>query len=320
MSTVTSRQVRNGSVELAVFEQGNPHGETLVLVHGWPDTHELWQHVIPHLAEGFRVVSYDSRGAGASTRPSRVEDYRLEVLATDLVAVIDAVSPDRPVHVLAHDWGSVETWEAVCEPGAQERIASFTSISGPNLDHLAKWQRRRFATRSFGGPLAQAGASAYTVAFQIPGLTELPLRWWFAKRWPQFLKFFDGLDPTLVRPAPTIADDMVTGLKRYRANIRPRLRSPRERRTDVPVQLIVNKYDNAVRPVGYEDAERWVSDLRRVEIPAGHWSPISHARVVAELAAEFAATVSLRRTAGEPRSVRLRKPRKGSSTGHSGVS
>ena len=45
------------------------------------------------------------------------------------------------MHVLAHDWGSVETWEAVCEPGAEEKIASFSSISGPNLDHLGMWIR-----------------------------------------------------------------------------------------------------------------------------------------------------------------------------------
>ena len=139
----TARRITNGSVELAVFEEGNPDGETIVLVHGWPDTHDLWHRVVPFLTERFRVVSYDSRGAGRSTVPTRVEDYRLPALAGDLFAVIDAVSPGRPVHVLAHDWGSVEAWEAVCEPGARARIASFTSVSGPNLDHLGKWMRRR---------------------------------------------------------------------------------------------------------------------------------------------------------------------------------
>lgn len=139
---VTARRVTNGSVSLAVFEQGKADGETIVLVHGWPDTHELWNRIVPLLADDFRVVSYDSRGAGESTIPSRVQDYQLSALAGDLFAVIDAVSPGKPVHVLAHDWGSVETWEAVCEPGAEEKIASFSSISGPNLDHLASGSGR----------------------------------------------------------------------------------------------------------------------------------------------------------------------------------
>ncbi|GAB2645858.1 alpha/beta fold hydrolase [Prescottella soli] len=281
------RFVSNGDIRLAVYEQGNPTGETLVLVHGWPDTHDLWRHVIPHLADRFRIVSYDTRGAGASSAPGAVSAYALPLLARDLFAVIDAVSPDAPVHVLAHDWGAVETWEAVCEPGAEQRIASYTSISGPNLDHLGTWMRRRLAQRRPAGPLAQAAASAYTVLFQIPVVGTLPFRLGLWRIWPTFLKYFDGLDPTLVRPAPTLATDMVTGLKRYRANIRPRLRHPRERRTDVPVQLVLNGRDKAVRPVGYEDTERWVSDLRRRELPAGHWSPISHGADVARLTAAF---------------------------------
>lgn len=296
LHAVTARSVTNGAVSLAVFEQGPADGETIVLVHGWPDTHELWNRVVPLLADNFRVVSYDSRGAGESTIPSRVQDYQLSAMAGDLFAVIDAVSPNKPVHVVAHDWGSVETWEAVCEPGAEEKIASFSSISGPNLDHLGQWIRSSASKRRFRGPAAQAVASAYTVLFQIPGLCTLPLRLWFSKHWPSFLGFFDGLDPKSVVTAPTVADDMVNGLKLYRANIRPALGKPRERYTDVPVQLILNVCDKAVRPVGFEDTEKWVSDLRRTEILAGHWSPISHADKVAEHAQAFIASLRERRS------------------------
>ncbi|QNG20755.1 alpha/beta fold hydrolase [Rhodococcus triatomae] len=290
------RRVQRGPVELAVFEHGRADGPPLLLVHGWPDTHELWQHVIPHLADRFRVISYDSRGAGQSTVPADVASYRLAEMAADLFAVIDGVSPDEPVHVLAHDWGSVETWEAVCEPGARDRIASFTSVSGPNLDHLGSWVRRRLRDRSPGGPLAQAVASAYTVVFQVPGLATLPLRLWFSKHWPAFLKFFDGLDPGTVHTAPTLADDMVHGLKLYRANIRRHLFRPRERYTQVPVQLLLNRRDKAVRPVGYEDSERWVSDLRRTTIDSGHWSPFSHPGEVARATGAFVDEVIARRS------------------------
>lgn len=286
--------VTNGAVRLAVFEQGNPNGPTIVLVHGWPDTHLLWEHVVPQLTDKFRVISYDSRGAGVSTVPTAVADYRLELLAQDLFAVIEAVSPGEPVHVLAHDWGSVETWEAVCEPGAERRIASFTSISGPNLDHLSTWIRSGFANPSpakVWNRLTQAVASAYTVLFQIPVLGPLPFRLGIDRIWPTFLRFFDGLDPRLVRTGPTLRADMINGLKLYRANIRPKLGSPAERRTAVPVQLILNKRDRAVRPVGYEDIEQWVPDLRRREIPAGHWSPISHAPDIARLTTEFVDSV-----------------------------
>lgn len=280
--------VVNGPIELHVIEEGNPDGPTLILVHGWPDTHALWDRVVPHLADEFRIIRFDNRGAGASTVPRNVDDYRLAHLASDLFAVIDAMSPDAPVHLLGHDWGAVLCWEAVCEPDAAARIASYTSVSGPNLDHLGMWMRRRLREFHPRGPLEQALASAYTVLFQIPGLPVPALRWWFARHWPGFVGAFDRTDPSAIGPlSPTVADDMVHGLKLYRANIRRHLFRPRERRTDVPVQLVQNLRDLAVRPVGYEDTDRWVTDLHRVPLDAGHWSPRSHADEVAALTARF---------------------------------
>ncbi|MFD6895200.1 alpha/beta fold hydrolase [Rhodococcus sp. NPDC060086] len=286
--------VVNGPIELHVIEEGNPGGPTLILVHGWPDTHALWDRVVPHLADEFRIIRFDNRGAGASTVPRNVDDYRLAHLASDLFAVIDAMSPDAPVHLLGHDWGAVLCWEAVCEPDAAARIASYTSVSGPNLDHLGMWMRRRLREFHPRGPLEQALASAYTVLFQIPGLPDPALRWWFARHWPGFVGAFDRTDPSVIGPlSPTVADDMVHGLKLYRANIRRHLFRPRERRTDVPVQLVQNLRDLAVRPVGYEDTDRWVSDLHRVPLDAGHWSPRSHADEVAALTARFVRTTEV---------------------------
>ena len=65
--------------------------------------------------------------------------YTMACLADDLAAVIDAVSPAEPVHVIGHDWGSVPTWEYLSRPGPSDRIASFTSVSGPSMDHFVGW-------------------------------------------------------------------------------------------------------------------------------------------------------------------------------------
>ncbi|MEO7079344.1 MAG: alpha/beta hydrolase, partial [Rhodococcus sp. (in: high G+C Gram-positive bacteria)] len=45
--TGTRTTVVNEGMSLAVYETGNPNGETIVLVHGWPDTHEMWSHIVP---------------------------------------------------------------------------------------------------------------------------------------------------------------------------------------------------------------------------------------------------------------------------------
>src|SRR6476469_10816384 len=159
-------------VRLRVHESGQRDAPTVVCIHGYPDDHSLWDGVATELVPRYHVVSYDVRGGGESGKPRGRQAYRLDQLAQDLAAVIDAVSPDRPVHLLAHDWGAVQAWHAVTDPGFAARVASFTSISGPCLDHLADWFRRapRAAT------LRQAAKSWYTLVFRMPVLPELGWR------------------------------------------------------------------------------------------------------------------------------------------------
>jgi len=112
---------------------GNPDGPTVVLVHGWPDSHVLWDGVVPGLADRFRIIRYDNRGVGKSSAPKPISAYKIARLADDLAAVIAAVArPGEPVHLLGHDWGSVATWEYLSRPGASVPVASFTSVSGPS--------------------------------------------------------------------------------------------------------------------------------------------------------------------------------------------
>jgi pimeloyl-ACP methyl ester carboxylesterase len=57
-------------VVLAVDVHGDDASRpTVVLVHGYPDTSSAWNGVVRHLASRYRVVTYDVRGAGASTAP-----------------------------------------------------------------------------------------------------------------------------------------------------------------------------------------------------------------------------------------------------------
>ena len=44
-------------------------GKPLVLLHGWPQTWYAWRHIIPLLAEQYRIIAPDLRGLGDSSRP-----------------------------------------------------------------------------------------------------------------------------------------------------------------------------------------------------------------------------------------------------------
>lgn len=290
MATWERRTVRNGDIELAVFERGSRSGPTVVLVHGWPDTHHLWNRVAERLADEFRLVAYDTRGMGESTDPGTLEAFGLAHLATDFFAVLDAVSPDAQVHVLAHDWGSIGVWEAVCEPGAEARVASFTSISGPNLDHLASWARGTLKHPTAGrlGRLVQQVLSfSYVGFFVSPAGPPVLRRLASVQRWGSFLRRTDGVRPRPGDLASTLPEDMVSGLRYYRANVASSLAGSRERRTTVPVLVLKPTRDPAVRAVSYADTERWVEQVERHDVPYGHWVPLSEPGLVAEVTAEF---------------------------------
>lgn len=262
------RTVSSSGVDLAVFEAGDRTGPLLVMVHGWPDTHRVWDGVAELLAPDFHLVSYDTRGQGESVTGAGDSAFAVEELATDFFAVIDAVSPDRAVHVVAHDWGSIQVWEAVCAPRAEHRVTSFTSMSGPHLDHLAWWLRQRVRRPTVRGTaelFAQAVSSAY-----IPFLVS-------------------PIAPPVLRVLGT--RDMVSGLRYYRANLRRPGRSLRESSTRVPVLQLVLTHDVAVRPAPLKESDRWTEHLEQVLLPHGHWVMRTHPEVVARETARFVRSV-----------------------------
>lgn len=262
-----------------------PEGAPVVLcVHGYPDNQRLWEPVAERLARRYRVVSYDVRGAGASEAPNRREAYRLDQLAADLAAVVDAVSPAAPVHLLAHDWGSIQAWHAVTEPELAARFASFTSISGPCLDHAGRWLRETWRGKGSRGVRAgarQLAHSWYIGFFQLPWLPELFWRRGLADKAVGWMERGNG-----GAPRPETAD-AVHGLELYRANMLGRFREPRERRTEVPVQVLAPREDGYVTAPMQAAAARWTPDFRLHRVPGGHWLPRTNPALVAEAVDEF---------------------------------
>ena len=283
--------VTRDGVRLAAYELGDRSAPTVVLVHGWPDTHHLWTHVAPTLAERYHVVAYDTRGYGASDKPAGVHPYRLEECAADLFAVAEAADPSRPVHLVGHDWGSVQAWEAVTMPGSTERFASFTSVSGPSLDQLGAWVHDRLThptPTSVKQALSQAVSSAYTALFQIPVLPKIVLLPLSTRRsWSAFLHAVEGTPVENVTVAPSLRADMWSGLRFYRANIRRKLAHPNPTSTSVPVFQVVNTRDIALRPAIYSDTADYADRLWRKDCVSGHWLPYTNPDYLASVAGQF---------------------------------
>ncbi|MEB3982402.1 SDR family oxidoreductase [Mycobacterium sp. 663a-19] len=290
---VPERFVDSGDgVRIAVYEEGNPDGPPVVLVHGFPDSHVLWDGVVPLLAERFRIIRYDNRGVGFSSAPKPVSAYTMERFADDFAAVTGELSPGGPVHVLAHDWGSVGVWEYLKRPGAGDRVASFTSVSGPSQEQLVNYiftgLRRPWRPRTFARAVSQALRFSYMAFFSIPVLAPLFLR--LALSVPALRRnAVDNIPDELIHHSDNLARDAAQSVKTYPANyFRSFSRKQQVHVVDVPVQLIVNTKDRYVRPYGYDETARWVPRLWRRDIKAGHFSPMSHPRVMADAVRDFA--------------------------------
>lgn len=257
----------------------------LVLVHGYPDNQETWERIIPFLTDQFYIITYDVRGAGQSSIPDRVKSYCLPQLADDLESVVNQVIPDRPYHLAAHDWGSIQSWEAVTEPRFRGKILSYSTISGPCLDHaqfaLAKVRRKDPAKW-----LKLLSKSWYIGVFHLPLLA--PTFWRFAseKSWQKFL---DKLERKQGLPVSShVSKDGQFGISLYRANFLSALLKPRKRYAQCPVQAIVLKYDRFVSPEYIEEMPHWVDDFSRVEVEGNHWAILSQPEKIANYIATFA--------------------------------
>ncbi|MFD9483873.1 SDR family oxidoreductase [Streptomyces sp. NPDC059991] len=291
MEGARERWVHTGGIELCVAELGDPEQSTVVLVHGYPDSKEVWSEVAVRLAERFHVVLYDVRGHGRSTAPAPLRGgFTLEKLTDDFLAVVDAVSPDRPVHLVGHDWGSVQAWEFVTVERTEGRIASFTSMSGPSLDHFGHWIKSRMTRptpRRVGQLLGQGAKSWYVYMLHTPVLPELAWRGPLGKQWPRILERVEKV-PSGDYPTSSLPQDAAHGAWLYRDNIRARLRRPRaDAYAHVPVQLITPTGDAFLSERLYDDLELWAPHLVRRTLPAKHWIPRTRPDRLAAWITEF---------------------------------
>jgi len=262
---------------LAVHSSGHADRPTLLCVHGYPDNASVWDALTDELGDEYHVVSYDVRGAGRSTAPDHRSGYLLGQLADDLALVAATVSPDRPVHLLAHDWGSIQAWHAVTAPEHAPLFASFTSVSGPGLDHAGQWFRSR--PDGVRAVLRQAVRSGYIGFFHLPGVPEAV---WLTGAGGLLLSAAERIGGGPAAPARRGIRDYLNGLSLYRANMVPRLTRPAGRRTDVPVQVLAPTHDAFMVEQIQSNAGRWAPDFRYHRFQGGHWSLRSRPAPVAE--------------------------------------
>jgi pimeloyl-ACP methyl ester carboxylesterase len=240
----------------------------IVLLHGFPDHPPTFTPMMAELAAaGLEVVAPWMRGY-APSMPGGPYDARQ--LASDAVALADAVAGDRPVYLVGHDWGAVATYAACTVAPARFRAA--VAIAVPHPLALA----RALVTT---GQLAR---SWYMLAFQLPGAVravaarDLAFVDWLWRRWSPGYALPEAARAELHAclaaslPAPIAYYRALTS----RAGLAVFLdRGRRARRVATPVLQLQGARDGCIAPSAGRDQERFFAGpFERVVMPGvGHF-------------------------------------------------
>ena len=236
-------------------------GPDVLLVHGFPDSSEVWRHQIPALvAAGYRAIAPDLRGFGESTAPPNTADYKVDLLVSDLIGVLNALGVPK-VRLVGHDWGSAICWHTCIQH--PDRIDRYVALS---VGHPSAYAH---------GGILQKLKSYYIIFFQFKGVSE-----WMVTRadwalWRQMM-CYDPEFPTwkrdLSRPGRLTA-----ALNYYRANLDLVLPKPWSK-VSMPVMGVWGEGDVATAEQQMIESEKFVAAswrYERIGNKAGHWLMLS---------------------------------------------
>jgi epoxide hydrolase 4 len=269
---VTHGYAQLKDVRLHYAEAGAQNSELVILLHGFPEFSYSWRHQLPVLGEKYHVIAPDMRGYNLSDKPTRVEDYDIEPLASDVIQLIDHFGAQLAT-VIGHDWGAGVAW-AVAQK-YPDRVRRLVVMQVPPAPI---WRKNM--------SLKQFFRSWYMLFFQLPRIPE----WAISRKNFESIdrmfrekvinkNAFDDEDIRRYKEAIQQPGAVSAGINYYRANLK-RLTSGRKdvdtginRRVPMPTLFIFGEQDFAIVPKTVEGVRDYVSGpFDELRLPnCGHW-------------------------------------------------
>jgi pimeloyl-ACP methyl ester carboxylesterase len=267
-------------VQFLVTEAGPPDGRPVVALHGWPQHHYCYRHLLADPPEGLRIIAPDLPAYGWSGPPAH--RWAKEDVATDVLALLDALALER-VLLVGHDWGGwISQLMALREPDR------FTSLLTLGIAHV--WQSPRTTlpnlwrlghmplNAAFGTVLASRTRYIERLVFRLgvanrAAFTTEDIRW-FSDRFR---------DPVCARATTDT----------YRTFVLHELpagaREPESRRAVVPIRALLGDRDFAIHRSMVSPDTALADDYTLELVPGcGHFLPEEAPGVVRERLVELA--------------------------------
>lgn len=257
-SQLSTQIINANGLNFNLCSQGD--GAPVLLLHGFPDSSRLWRHLMePLAAKGYRAIAYDQRGFGQSDAPSVESDYRLDLIVSDVLRIIEQLGISEPIYVIGHDWGAFVGWLLCLKH--PERVKRFVAVS---VGHPLSFKN---------AGLKQKLKSWYVFFFQLRGIAENQLS---KDNWAAFRLMTKGYPETehwiadLSRPGRLTA-----ALNWYRANFSLFLNT-KFGRCVVPTLGVHSPQDVALTAKQMIDSKKYMNaEWNYVSIDhSSHWIPL----------------------------------------------
>ena len=269
-SPLEFRIVHINGIAIHVVLAGPPSGKPLIFLHGFPEFWFAWRFQIDHFVSlGYRVIIPDQRGYNLSDKPEGIASYSIDLLASDVVGVLDTVTDSKAL-VVGHDWGAGVAWYLAARYSERVIRAAMLSVPHPRI----------FIKYLVMNP-AQLRRSWYVLFFQLPWLPEGLLR---RRDWAVLIRalrdtsppgVFSDLDIEQYKKSWARNGALTAMLNWYRAALLCPSKlalDPRGSRVKVPALLIWGKNDQFVGEAMVRESLQYCDD-GQLEIfeTASHW-------------------------------------------------
>jgi pimeloyl-ACP methyl ester carboxylesterase len=271
----SGRYITANGLNFYVRDHGT--GEPVFLLHGFPDTGDLWRYQVPVLVDhGYRTVVPDLRGRGLSAKPPHVQDYALPFLVQDVAAIMNELEIER-AHIVGHDWGAVVSWAFAAMFPSRVRTLTALSVGAPGIGELPTLESLQKAW--------------YRILFVFPGNVAERIvsqnDWYILRELtrssPDSERYIEDLrDPTA----------LTAGLNWYRANLPiETLVSPLTHSFSIhaPTLGVWSSEDVALTEEAMKNSQRVVKGSWRYERieNCGHWIPLEKSEHFNRILIEF---------------------------------
>lgn len=114
--------------EISIAYSDYGKGQPVVFIHGWPSSREMWEYQLSDVVNaGFRVVKYDRRGFGKSSKPWSGYDY--DTLAADLNEIIEQLHLQKVILVgFSMGGGEIAKYIANYGEARLDRVALISTV------------------------------------------------------------------------------------------------------------------------------------------------------------------------------------------------